>query len=196
MPMTPDGYIALRDRVRALRPGSRARPPSETPPGVELLQGMLKGVDCDEDYIAVAGLLAGEYRRFGMGDEEEQLRTEEVRRFPDQPVPQIALAGFHAYVTSDLERAKEAADLAIRKALKDGNFVRDAYHCRAEIAARMQDYAALEDVLVKLIAYRPAAGAMNVRYEDFFLETVPEGAINPTFLEQYRKLGRAKPAKP
>lgn len=193
MPMNQEDYIALRDRVRALRPKSPTRPPAETPPGIELLRDSLAGVDCDEDCIAVAGLLAGEYRRFGMRDKEEQLLTEQVRRFPDKPVPQIALAGFLANVRNDRKRATEAADLAIRKSLKDGNFVRDAYHCRAEIAVKMSDYAALEDILVKLIAYRPAPGAMNVRYEDHFLETVPEGALDPVVLGQYRKLGRAKP---
>lgn len=186
--MNSDDYIALRDRVRLLRRQALGAPLSEIPPGVELLRDLLNNADCDEDYIAIAGLLAGEYARFGMRDEEEQLLMEEVRRFPDKPLPQIALANFLANVRKDLKRATEVAELAISKALKDQNFVRDAYNCRAEIAARMQDYTALQNILVKLIDYRPAPGSMNVRHEDHFLEDVPDGAIDSAVLERYRKL--------
>ena len=123
-----------------------------------------------------------------MHDEQEQLLIEEIHRFPEKPIPQIALANFIATVKEDLEHAKEAADLGIRKALKDQNFVRDAYNCRAQIAAKMHEYASLEEILAKLIDYRPRPGSMNVRHEDYFLANVPEGAIDPSILGKYRHL--------
>ncbi len=186
--MNSDNYIALQKRLRELRREHKRVPSGQVPEGIKLLRKLLKRAVNNDEYIALAGLLLSEYAVFEMYDEQEILIRDEIKRFPNQPIPQITLANFLATVKKDLKGARKAAESAVKKAHEDGNFIRDAYNCRARIAVRAADYELLEDTLHKLIEYNPEPSSANVRLETDFLENIPEGAVDNDLLRTYRKI--------
>lgn len=183
--MNSDEYLTLLDRLKTLRHQGKGKPPEDVPDSVQLLRDLLKNADCDEDYIALNCLLSGEYVRFGMYDEAELLMREGIGKFPHQPIPRITLADFLVIPRDDLEQALAVAEEAVTTALADGNFVRDAYNCRARVAVKSKNYALLEDTLRELIDYRPKPGGVNGRYESYFLDSLPESTLDEELRKKY-----------
>ena len=185
--MDNEEFNALRKRIRDLRTEAKAARSVGVPAGVQVLRDLLRRTVADEDYVALTGLLLSEYAFFRMHDQEELLLRGQIERFPNKPIPQIALADF-LVSRQDFKQASRVVEGAIRAALADGNFVRDAYNCRARLAITTEDYGLLEDTLEKLIEYHPIAGSQNVRCETDFLSDLPEDAVNPEVLREYLRV--------
>ena len=180
-------YIALHRKVVELRRVERKARLVGVPAGVQFLRDLLKDTVCDEDYIAISGLLLVECAVFEMHDAEEILLRERIKRFPNKPVPLIALSDFLVR-QNDLEQARQVAEMATAIALADGNFIRDAYNSLARVAVKSSNYDLLEDTLLKLIEYRPGPGSQNVRYETDFLSELPADAVDSEILNAYLEI--------
>lgn len=154
----------------------------------DIIKDALETRQDKEEIMGLLSLLASEYHLFNKLDEAEKVINERIALEPNLPDGWLSLAGHFHYYVHDLPKAYSIIEVAVEKALKDGNFVRQAYCMRIRIALDMKNYKAIEDSLGKLIKYHPKPGSIDVNYEDDFVKRIPMGEINSNILEEYKKL--------
>ena len=76
-------------------------------------------------------------------------------------------------------------DEAIDRAMRSGNFRRDALGTKARIALGLKDYGVVEEVLKQLMGLKFVHGNVDCGIERDFLDRLPPGAIDAKVASDY-----------
>lgn len=163
------------------------------------LEAALKGAADDEERAFILSRLVSEWHlelaqlpfndKFkDKFDAAEAVIRKCIGLQPDDPYHWIRLAEHFHYYATDLGKALEAIDTAIRKAEKQKAFVRQAHGARIRIAVELRKYPCVEESLAALIAYRPSSNSPDVALERDFLKKIPPGAVRNDLVERYKAL--------
>lgn len=147
---------------------------------------LLQAVDRDEK-LYILSSLASEYQRLNRVQDAEAAIREQITLASDRPEVWMQLAAHFYRCVHDLPKALSAIEVAIEKALLEGNFVRQAHSERIRIALEMKNYQAVENSLTELIEYTPKLGSIDVSLESDFLPRIPVNSVRSELVENYKK---------
>ena len=143
-----------------------------------------------EEKLYILSVLTSEYQLLGKLEEAEATIRQQIELEPNNPEAWLVLAAHYFRYVQNTPRAFSTVELAIQKALQEGNFVRQAYAERIRIALVMKNYTAVEDSLVHLIDYIPEPSSIDVELENDFLPRIPASQVRKDVLERYKKVAR------
>lgn len=121
-----------------------------------------------------------------------------VQERPEDPLTWCALAMAHrdpALGVDALQHALHAIETAIGKARATGAYLRYCLNDRARIAVAMSRWDLLEQTLRETLEIPPRRGVVDIRLEDDFLRTIPEGVVDHELLRRYREACAAREAR-
>lgn len=104
----------------------------------------------------------------------------------------IRLAELHYYSRRDLAVAARTVRTAVRRAKKEGGFVRQSLAMQIRIAISQSNFSLVSRALRDLIHAPVDPAKPDVWYETDFLDRIPPGAVEPELVERYRKLAQSK----
>lgn len=171
------GLDDLKARLRSDDAGEMA-------PTVAYLKGALNAVTQPEDRSLLITLLAIELGDCGQLDEEESLRREAIKAFPDDVGQSIGLAMF-LLLNGKTEEALNEANRAVEISKRTGKFNRHALQTVARCLKKKGDYSGLASTLRELIALKP--GSPDAKVERDFLVGLPANAIPADLVDAYQK---------
>jgi Protein of unknown function len=137
-------------------------------------------------------LLASEHQQRGDYAAAEAVHLADIAANPDEPMPLIFLAGQKLYQEEKPEAALPIIDRAIEVAMRTGMFRRHALATKARIALALNDHAAVEDVLLRIMALTFTRGNADIGVERDFFDRLPPGSIDPQVATAYEEYCRAR----
>jgi hypothetical protein len=116
---------------------------------------------------------------------------------PDEPMPQISLAGQKLYFENGPAAAMRVIDRAIEAAYRSANFRRLALGMKARIALAQDKFDVVEDVLRRLLQLTHDSRGVDIAPERDFFDRLPPGAINKTVALRFDHYSRraSRPAR-
>jgi hypothetical protein len=137
-------------------------------------------------------LLASEHQDRGDYAAAEAVHLADIAANPDKPMPLIFLADQKLYREEKPEAALPIIDRAIAVAMRTGMFRRHALATKARIALALNDHAAVEDVLRRIMALTFTRGNADIGVERDFSDRLPPGSIDPQVATAYEEYCRAR----
>ena len=177
--MKDDEYLALRKEAQSLGKNS---PESAITFLKSKLDATLK------DLLAIDTLLGEQYALSDMHEAQEERLRFGTRLCPDEPLAWTSLTEFMIFTKGDLDEAERAAQQALIRAKKTGEYIRLCHNNFARIARKREDYKTLEECLRFLIDYQPQNGKRDIQYEKDFLAGIDETKIEAGLLVKYNDL--------
>jgi len=141
---------------------------------------------------ALRSLLASAHRDRGDYVAAEAVYLADAETGHDRWRPLIALANQKLYDEARPEDAMRVIDRAVAAAMAAGLFRREALGVKARIAAELEDYAAVENVLRQIMALAFTRGNADVGAERDFLDRLPPASIDPAVARAYDEYCRAR----
>jgi hypothetical protein len=132
-------------------------------------------------------MLASEHKERGDYAAAEAVQLADIAANPDEPMPLISLAGQKLYHEEEPDAALPIIDRAIEVAMRAGIFRRHALATKARIALALNDYAAVEDVLRRIMALTFTRGNEDIGAERDFFDRLPPGAIDGEVARAYEE---------
>jgi tetratricopeptide (TPR) repeat protein len=157
-----------------------------------LLRDALRNTEDQEEKLYILSRLASEYQLLGKLEAAEDAIKKQINLAPDNPEAWLQLASHYYGLVHDLPKALSTVEVAVEKAAREGNFVRQAHAERIRIALEMKNYQVVENSLAKLIEYSPRPGSIDVELESDFLPRIPASGVRNDLVENYKKLAHAK----
>jgi hypothetical protein len=145
---------------------------------------------------ALRALLAQEHRDRGDYIAAEAVYLADAETGHDRWRPLISLANQKLYDEDRPEEAMPIIDRAVAVAMGAGLFRREALGVKARIAAELEDYAAVENVLRQIMTLAFTRGNADVGAERDFLDRLPPGSIDPEVARAYDEYCRARGRRP
>ena len=131
--------------------------------------------------------LASEHQVRGDYAAADAVHLADIDANPDEPMPLISLAGQKLYQEEKPEVALPIIDRAIEVAMRTGMFRRHALATKARIALALNDHAAVEDVLRRIMALTFTRGNADIAVERDFFDRLPSGSIDPQVARAYEE---------
>jgi hypothetical protein len=178
--------------LKELRKQHVAADTGAVPKSVLWLQKLLAKTKLAQKRGMLYTLLAQEYARAGREREEIETMRASAREFKEEPVPWVALASRLSFDQSSRAEARKLAEHALELATTSDRFVRYALGTRARIGVQLADYRLVEDSIRRLVADSRATREEDVGPEFDFVESLPDGAVDPQLIERYRSLYRGR----
>ncbi len=126
----------------------------------------------------------------------EAVRLADIAANPDEPLPLISLAGIKLYQQGRPEAALPIIDRAVAVAMRTGLFRRHALATKARVALALADYAAVEEILRRIIGLAMTRGHIDIGAERDILDRLPPGSIAADVAHAYdaycRERGRTR----
>jgi uncharacterized protein DUF6968/uncharacterized protein DUF3658 len=141
---------------------------------------------------ALRFLLASEHRRRGNYAAAEAVQLADIAAHPDEPMPLIILAEQKLFYEENPQAARPIIDRAIEVAMRAGTFRRHALADKARIALALNDFAAVEEVLRRIMALTFTRGNADIGVERDFFDRLPPGSIDPQVARAYEEYCRAR----
>jgi hypothetical protein len=135
-------------------------------------------------------LLASEHKERGNYAAAEAVCLADITANPDEPMPLISLAGQKLYHEEKPEAALPVIDRAVEVAMRTGIFRRHALATKARIALALNDHAAVEQVLRRIMALTFTRGNIDIGVERDFFDRLPPGSIDPQVARAYEEYCR------
>lgn len=157
-----------------------------------ILQAALRDAEDLDEKLFILSTLASEYQLLGKLEAAEDAIKKRIDLDPDKPEAWLQLASHYYGVVHDLPKALSTVEVAVEKAAREGNFVRQAHAERIRIALETKNYSVVESSLAKLIEYTPKPGSIDVELESDFLPRIPASGVRNDLVENYKKLAHAK----
>ena len=107
-----------------------------------------------------------------------------VQLCPDDALNWLSLAEHFHYIDGNLEDAARYADIALGKAMIEGNLVRQTLGARIRIALKRDDMKTVHASLETLVNQAP--GKLDVALEDDFVSLIPSGGVPAELLARYQ----------
>jgi tetratricopeptide (TPR) repeat protein len=150
----------------------------------------LENIDDLASRVLLLSELAGEYSMVGDFENAERALRERIAISNDAASSWISLADHHLYATGNLHAARTAIERALRQALNENSFIRQAAGTRIRVALALRDYPYVEDTLRLLMTEAAKSSAPDTAYETDFVRRIPPGTVNTQMIENYMKLAR------
>jgi histidine ammonia-lyase len=154
----------------------------------DLLRDALRNSEDREEKLYILSRLASEHQLLGKLEAAEDAIKTQINLAPDNPEAWLQLASHYFSFAHDLPRALSTVEVAVEKAAREGNFVRQAHAERTRIALEMKNYQVVESSLAKLIEHSPKPGSIDVELESDFLPRIPAGDVRNDLVENYKRL--------
>jgi Protein of unknown function len=122
----------------------------------------------------------------------EAVKLADIAANPDEPMPLISLADQKLFYEENPQAALPIIDRAIEVAMRAGTFRRHALATKARIALALNDHAAVEDVLRRIMALTFTRGNADIGTERDFFDGLPPGSIDPDVARAYEEYCRAR----
>jgi len=155
-----------------------------------ILQTALRKTEGLDEKLYILSRLASEFQLLRRPKEAEGAIKDQIALDPNKPESWLLLATLYFRYTEDLPSALSAVEVAIEKAAKEGNFVRQAHAERIRIALATKNYEIVESSLMTLIEYVPKPGSIDVELEYDFLPRIPDRGVRNDLIEKYRTLAQ------
>jgi hypothetical protein len=136
--------------------------------------------------------LASEHTERGNYAAAEAVHLADIASRPDESMPLISLAGQKLYYEENPQAALPIIDRAIELAMRTGMFRRHALATKARIALALNDHAAVQDVLRRIMALTFTRGNADIGTERDFFDRLPPGSIDPDVARAYEEYCRAR----
>ena len=107
-----------------------------------------------------------------------------VRLCPDDTQNWLSLAEHFHYCDGNQEEAARYADIALGKAMTEGNLIRQTLGTRIRIALKRDDMKTVHASLETLVNHAP--GKLDVALEDDFVSLIPLGGVPAELLARYQ----------
>jgi tetratricopeptide (TPR) repeat protein len=157
-----------------------------------ILQAALRHAKKMDTKLYILSRLASEYQLLGKLELAEGAIKKQVDLDRNNPEAWIQLATHYFRCTHDLKKSLSTIEIAVDKAMQEGNFVRQAHSERIRIALEMKNYQVVENSLAKLIEYIPRPGSIDVKLERDFLLRIPASGVRNELVETYKNLAHSK----
>ena len=140
------------------------------------------------ELASIYGAIANEHAIFRYIEDEERVRLEITKRFPNDPLSWIHASSFYNYGRSNAALALAMAEKGSRVAESAGHFVVHAYQEQCRAAKELGDYDTMTKVIMRLLSYKPPPRSMDSAYECDFLIGLPENAVSEDLASRLRNL--------
>jgi hypothetical protein len=117
---------------------------------------------------------------------------ERIALSPDLVEARVGLTEHYHYHEEDIEKAAEAVEIALQKALVKDRQVRQVLGVRIRIALKRKDYATINNSLSMLLTYELPQGGFDVALESDFIPQIPLEATTNDILTRYKELANLK----
>jgi tetratricopeptide (TPR) repeat protein len=155
-----------------------------------ILQAALRDAEDSDEKLYILSRLASEYQLLNRLEAAEDAIRKQIDLDPNKPEAWLQLATHYYRYMHDLPKALSIVEVAVERAEREGNFVRQVYAERIRIALEMKNYQLVENSLAKLIEYTPKPGSIDVELESDFLPRIPaiNSGVRTDLIENYRRL--------
>ena len=109
-----------------------------------------------------------------------------VQLCPDDTLYWLSLAEHFHYNDENLEEAARYSDVAVGKAMIEGNLIRQTLGTRVRIALKCDDMETVHASLEALVNQAP--GKLDVALEDDFVSRIPPGGVPAELLARYQAM--------
>jgi tetratricopeptide (TPR) repeat protein len=157
-----------------------------------MLQAALRDTEDMDEKLYILSRLASECQLLGKLEAAEDAIKKQIDLDSGNPEAWLQLAAHYYRYAHDLPKSLSTVEVAVEKAAREGNFVRQAHAERIRIALETKNYQVVENSLAKLIEYTPKPGSIDVELESDFLPRIPASAVRNDLVESYKKLAHAK----
>lgn len=163
-------------------------------PGEVVLQAILDRIAKSrnaEEVRILKGILSSELASQERYNDAERVRKELANDFPADPSPLISLAEQKLYYEHKPAEAMESIDQALERAMRTGNFRRQALGVKARISISLGRYDIVEDILRQLMTLQLKPGNLDIGLEWDFIHKIPLGVIDKGIADQFEEYIRS-----
>jgi hypothetical protein len=151
------------------------------------LLGLIGSGVSEEERLLLESSLVSEYQRRKRFRDAESILERHARRNGSHPYPYIALAEHFHYSDIDRRKAITHVAVAVRNALRTGEFGYQALGVQARLAFETKQWQLLKQTITALTQYRHKTGRPDVFPETDFLARIPRGKVPVHVLREYER---------